>query len=297
VAEPIDRRIARLAERQRGYVTRPQLMKLGLGRDAIYYRIRVGRLIPVYAGVYAVGHLPTLPLDRAVAALLACGAGAVLSHSTAATAWGIFKRWELPFEVTAPRVRRRAGITVHRAQLERRDVVTQLGLPVTSAARALLDVAPRLADKSLRRAVADQRRAGHLRLHELADVLKRFPRRRGAQRLLPLLEAPRGGPTRSELEDRFLALCRRFGLPEPETSVWVAGREVDVWFPQERVIVELDGWGYHSDRASFESDRDNDTAALALGFATVRITDDRMSEAPEREAERLLGVLAARRAA
>lgn len=296
MAVSVDRLIAALAKRQRGYVTRPQLLKLGLGAEAIRYRSRTGRLIPVYTGVYAVGHLPTLPQDRAAGALLACGEGAVLSHSTAAAAWGIFKRWELPFEVTAPALRRRHGITVHRAKLERWDVATQLGLRVTSAARSLLDVAPRFSAKGLRRAVADQRRAGQLRLDELAELLQRFPRAPGTHRLRPLLDAPRGGPTRSELEDRFVTFCGQFGLPEPETNVWVGGREVDIWFPNERVIVELDGWDYHSDRGSFEGDRDNDTAALLLGIVTVRITDTRIKERPEREAERLHRILEARRA-
>jgi hypothetical protein len=287
----IERKIAALAKRQRGYVTRPQLLKLGLSRKAIYYRIRIGRLIPVYAGVYAVGHLPTLPQDRAVAALLACGEGAVLSHSTAATAWGIFKRWEMPFEVAVPAMRRRTGIIVHRTMLERRDVRTQIGLRVTSAARTLFDVAPRFRDKGLRRAVADQRRAGHLHLHQLADVLDRSPHHPSTRRLRPLLDVPRGGPTRSPLEDKFLAFCERHGLPEPGVNVWVAGREVDAWFPEQRVIVELDGYDYHSDRGSFEGDRDNDATALELGIPTVRITEQRLDETPEREAERLRRIL------
>lgn len=296
MADSIDKRIASLARRQRGYVTRPQLVKLGLGVAAIRYRISIGRLIPVYAGVYAVGHLPSLPQDRAVGALLACGEGAVLSHSAAAAAWGIFKRWEMPFEITAPTARRRGGIKVHRARLERADIRTQIGLRVTSPARTFLDVAPRFKDRGLRRAVADQRRANHLRLHELEDVIERFPRAPGTRRLLPLLDAPAGGPTRSELEDRFVAFCRRFGLPEPETNVWVAGREVDAWFPSEQLIVELDGRDYHSDRGSFEEDRDNDAQALSIGIPTVRITDARMTKFPEREAERLLRILEARRA-
>lgn len=294
--EAVDRKIAALARGQRGYVKREQLLALGLSSQAIQRRVKVGRLIPVYAGVYAVGHLPTLPQDKAVGALLACGEGAVLSHSTAATAWGIFQRWEMPFEVIAPTARRRDGIKVHRATLDRRDIRTQIGLRVTSAARTLLDVAPRFKDKGLRRAVADQRRAGHLSLDQLAGVVERFPRAPGTRRLIPLLDAPKGGPTRSDLEDRFVALCRRFGLPEPETNVWVAGREVDAWFPNERVIVELDGRDYHSDPASYETDRDNDVTALTFGIPTARITGRRMDETPEREAARLEAILKARRA-
>src|SRR5438270_12184459 len=100
--EAIDRKIAALARRQRGYVKRTQLLALGVSSQAIHRRVTIGRLIPIYSGVYAVGHLPTLPQDRAAGAMLACGEGAVLSHSTAAAAWGIFKRWEMPFEVITP---------------------------------------------------------------------------------------------------------------------------------------------------------------------------------------------------
>src|SRR2546421_8592558 len=137
MADQIDRRMSALAGRQRGYVTRTHLLAVGLGPEAIRYRIKSGRLIPDYAGVYAVGHVPTLPQDRAFGALLACGAGAVLSHGTAAAAWGVFKRWEVPLEVTARQIHRRRGIHVHRAALERRDTRVQLGLRVTSPARTV----------------------------------------------------------------------------------------------------------------------------------------------------------------
>ncbi len=294
--ESIDRQIAALAKRQRGYVTRSQVMRFGLGRDAVTYRIRTGRLIPVYSGVYAVGHLPTLPQDQACGALLACGPTAVLSHGTAACVWGIWKRWEKPFEVTTAGKRTRNGISVHRAELKRRDITTQIGLRVTTAARTVFDIAPRLSERALRRAIADLRRPGHLHIHQLADLVERLPRSPGTRRVRPLIDVPHGGPTRSDLEDRYLAFAARFGLPTPETNVWVAGREVDIWYPEERVIVELDGWDFHSDRESFEDDREEDATALALGIATIRITDPRMTNRPEREAARIRTILRARRA-
>jgi len=232
--------IANLANRQRGYVTRQQLLKLGLGPDAVRYRIRIGRLIPVYAGVYAVGHLPTLPQDRAVGALLACGAGAVLSHSSAAILWGIFKRWEMPFEVTARTIRQRLGIRIHRAVLGRQDISYQAGIRVTSPARTLLDIAPRMTDKALTRAVNDLRRPGYLRLDQLAELLSRFPRSPGSGRLRPFLESPTG-PTWSEFEDAFQAFADRFGFPPRQLNVRIGRYVVDVLFPRERVIVELDG--------------------------------------------------------
>jgi len=295
VAEGADRRVAALARRQHGYVTRRQLQALGLGVKAIDYRLGTGRLIRVHAGVYAVGHLPTLAVDRAHGALLACGERAVLSHRSAATAWGMFGEWRMPFEVTSPTSRRRDGITVHRAELRRRDVRVQLGLRVTSPARTVLDIAPRVRDRRLTRIVNDLRLANQLRLSELADVLERNPRHPGARRLRPFLEAERG-PTRSELEDRFLAFARRHGLPEPRINTVISGYEVDVFFPVERVIVELDGWAFHSSRASFHSDRERDAEMLRLDIPTVRITWERLATTPEREAERLHAILARRRA-
>ena len=114
--EPIDKQIAVLAERQRGYVVWRQLIRVGVGREAISRRVKSGRLIVVYRGVYAVGHVPRLPQDRAYGALLACGPKAVLSHGTAATVYGIYRRWDLPFEVTAPGLRRRNGIRILRTE-------------------------------------------------------------------------------------------------------------------------------------------------------------------------------------
>jgi hypothetical protein len=298
VADSVDQAIAARAERQSGYVIPSQLLKLGLGSEAIRYRVRIGRLIPVHAGVYAVGHLPTLAQDRATGALLACGAGAVLSHGSAASLWGIFARWELPFEVTVRSRRRPTGITVHRAVLERRDVRIHQGVRVTSPARLLLDIAPRLTDRALRRAFNDLRRSpGLLRIDQLADLLRRCPRSPSRRRLTPLLDAPRGGPTRSEMDDDFLAFARRYGFPEPQTNVVVAGREADIWFPCERVIVELDSWEFHRDRDSFERDRDNDATALARNIVTVRMTWERMVDRPDREAKRLWTILCQRRGA
>src|SRR5207302_11466052 len=137
------------AKRQRGYVTRRQLMQVGLGEKAIEYRARTGRLIRIYDGVYAVGHVPALPHDRAYGALLACGPKSVLSHGSAATLYGIYRRWDMPFEVTVPTKRRRCGIRIHRAKLTRRDTAMQQGLRVTSSARTLLDMAPRVTDMQL----------------------------------------------------------------------------------------------------------------------------------------------------
>lgn len=295
--EETDKAIAALGGRQHGYVTRGQLLGIGLGRRAIEYRVRGGRLIPVHAGVYAVGHVTATPLARAAAAVLACGDGAVLSHGSAASLWGLDKHWAMPFEVIAKSRRERPGITVHRsATLARRDATRQLGVRVTTPARTVLDNAPRLTDKGLTRAVNDGRHARILSLDGLADVLDRNPRHPGTARLLPFVTQPRG-LTRSELEDAFVAFAEQYGLPTPETNVPLNGYVADVLFRAERVIVEIDSIEFHLDRGAFESDRNRDADQLAAGFQTVRVTEERMKKQPAREAARLQAILEARRRA
>jgi very-short-patch-repair endonuclease len=290
---PIDQSIGRLARKQRGFVTRAQLLDLGLGAGAIKYRVVKGSLIAVHTGVYAVGHEPAGVIDRAYAALLACGPGALLSHGTAASLWGIYDRWWTPFEVVVSTGKQRSGIRTHRATIDRKDVRHHLGIRVTSPARTILDVAPRLTDKALTRAVNELRIARRLKLELLADLVARYPRHPGASRVRPLIETRRG-PTRSELEDVFAVFATRFDLPPFEFNARVAGYEVDVLFPKQRVIVELDGYEFHGTRQAFEKDRERDAATLAAAFVTVRITWERLTQAPEKEAARLHAILAGR---
>jgi Transcriptional regulator, AbiEi antitoxin/Protein of unknown function (DUF559) len=292
----VDRRIAALAARQRGYVTRPQLLDLGLGNAAIKYRVAKGTLIPVHTGVYAVGHAPLAGADRACAAVLACGPGAVLSHASAASLWELDNRWKAPFEVIVETGRRRPGIRTHRAQLTGRDVRRHNGIRVTSPARTILDIAPGLTEKALKRGINELRIARRLRVADLAELLERRPRHPGASRVSALIHTSRG-PTRSELEDAFLDLSTRFGLPLAEVNARVAGYEVDALFRAERVIVELDGYEFHRTRDAFERDRERDATTLAAGFETVRITWDRLQSSSAREAARLQAILSARRAA
>jgi len=291
--DPIDESVRRLAGRHRGYVTRAQLLDLGLGRRLIAHRLHTGRLIRVHYGVYAVGHEPASAVDRAYAALLACGPGALLSHASAAALWGVFERWWEPFEAMVPTGRRRPGIRIHRATVDRKDVRRHLGIRVTSPARTIFDIAPRLTDKALTRAVNELRIERRLQLEHLAELVARLPRHPGARRVKPLIESPKG-PTRSELEDAFVAFTERFGLPQPELNARVAGYEVDALFREQRVIVELDGYQFHGTRQAFEKDRERDAATLAAGFVTVRITWERLTESPEKEADRLNAIIAGR---
>ncbi|MGB9186017.1 MAG: DUF559 domain-containing protein [Solirubrobacteraceae bacterium] len=219
---------------------------------------------------------------QAAAALLACGPEAVLSHETAAALWGFRPRWPERPEVTGPGRRTRPGIRHHRSKtIKRRDIRRHRGLRVTSPARTISDIAPRLTQRQRARAVNDARLQGHLKGQELDRLMR--------------ITTITARPTRSEFEDDFPAFARRQGFPEPELNAEVAGYEVDVLFRRERVIVELDGWEHHQSRSAFESDRERDAATLAAGHVTVRLTWERYKGQPEAEGARLGEILRQRR--
>ncbi len=285
-----DERIARLAARQHGHATYSQLLAAGLSRTQIDRRVQDGRLIRMYAKVYAVGYVPITPIARAHAAVLACGPGAVLSHVSAAALWGWHDTWPRVPEVSTTKDRRLKGIRVHHVtRLDRPDRTRQLGVPVTSPARTHLDLAPRLPEDRLTRMFNDARLEHHLRPDALVDVVYRLPSASGASRIIRLLaRMAEGGPTKSQLEDAFRAFVRRFGLPEPQVNVKVAGLEVDICYPEQRVIIEVDSWLHHGDRAAFEEDRLRDSITTAAGFRTVRVTAERLNQA---EADRIRAIL------
>ena len=182
---------------------------------------------------------------------------------------------------------------MHRVTLAKADVRRHLGIRVTSPARTVFDIAPRLTDKALTRAVNELRIERLLKLEQLAELTARLPRHRGVSRVKPLIETSRG-PTRSELEDRFAPsqralTCRRLS----STRAWPATRST-CCSPAQRVIVELDGYQFHGTRQAFEKDRERDATTLAAGYRTVRITWERLTEAAEREAARLNAIIAGR---
>lgn len=290
-----DDSLRELASRQQRNVTHAQLRALGLTQDAIKHRLRKRFLHRVYGAVYSVGTASNTPLEHAAAAVLACGDDAALSHGSALTLWGLQKRWDYPFHVTTHTHRRPSGPIVHQSRtLTEADIRRHSGIRVTSPARTLLDCAPDLAQRRLTRAVNDALRSPYLTRAQLIDVLRRCPTHRGASLLRPFA-VTKTGPTRSEFEDRFVPFCRHYGLPEPLINEPLFGYEVDALFPAERVIVELDGWDFHNDRAAFERDRNRDADLLAAGFVTVRITWERLVLRPAPEAARLHQILAMRR--
>lgn len=284
--------ISRLVARQLGHITRQQLLELGLTPAWIDNRVRGGELIRVHAGVYAIGHVPKHAHARAVAAVLACGEGAALSHAAAAALWDVFD-WPHTLEVTAPHQRRRPGIRTHRSRtLTGHELRTRHRVRTTSPVRTVIDLAPRLTDARLIRVVNDLRVARHLSSGAVAELHTRCPR---VARLLGDGGAAQR-PTRSHLEDRFRAFTARHHLPMPEINARLpeTGREVDALYRAQGVIVELDSWDHHSDRAAFERDRAKDARALADGYVTVRITDTRLKRGGDAEAATIRCILAAR---
>jgi hypothetical protein len=290
---PLEVAVRELAGQQLGNVARRQLLSLGLGAGAIKARLSNGSFVVRYPAVYCLAPARTDPPALAAAAVLACGPEAVVSHASAAYLWGFVSRWQPTLEVTLiSGDRRPRRIRVHRCKsLTPRDITRQRGIPVTSRARTILDIAPRLTQKALTRLVNDARRAGHLHPATFQDILDRNPYHPATKLLRPFAE-DLANPTRSTFEDEFLAFAAEYGLPTPQVNVRLHGHEVDALFPEQHLIVECDGWEFHRDRTAFEDDRERDAENLKHGYATVRVTKDRLRGAPNREAERLKEILA-----
>jgi hypothetical protein len=278
--------IAGLAGRQHGVVGRRQLLSLGLAPNAIDRRAAAGHLHAVHPGVYAVGHLALTPRSRWMAAVLACGPGAVLSHRTAAALWGIRDPGSGKIDVTVPRKSRSTG-SIHRhfSRLPADECTVEDGIPVTSPMRTLLDLATVAKPHSVEAAL---REAEYLHLRgrlSLPALLARYPRHRGARAARAALERrdqDPGGHLRSPLEELFLPFLDRHRLPRPRINAGVhipATRheperryEVDCLWPEQRHIVELDGFESHGHRQTWEEDRIRDRRLQAQGYAVTRVT-------------------------
>ena len=296
VEGPSDPAIARVAAAQHGVVTRAQLEAAGLGRGAIAHRVAQRRLHRVHRGVYLVGHPVPPPLAREVAALFSCGDGAVLSHRTAAWLWQVAAAppADVDVSVAGRDPGRRTGVAVHRVRrLPPDEVQRQCGLPVTSPARTLLDLAEVVARRELERAVREAEVLGLARHDELVALLERSPGRRGAAPLGALVHLDQGRPTtRSEAEDRLLALLRRARLPPTDVNVRVGRHEVDLLWRPQRLVVEVDGYAFHGMRAAFERDRLRDAELSAAGYRVLRVTWRQLCNEPEALIARLAQALA-----
>jgi very-short-patch-repair endonuclease len=294
---PIDAVVAQVARDQHGVVSRRQLRALGLSDDAIDRRVAAGRLHRLHRGVYAVGHTRLTGKGGWMAAVLACGDDAALFAASAAALWGIRRSDATMIDVVVPTGAgraRRPRIRVHRLRtLLRGELTTEDGIRVTTPARTILDLAATLTTDALHR-VLDRTEILELTDYPALDAMARaHPGHHGAGPLRAAIASYRAGTmTRSDLEQLFLAICRRHGLPQPAVNHPVSGKEVDMLFADQRLIVEIDSWRYHKTRRAFDADRARDALHLRGGYRTVRFTDRQLESDHQGVAATLEALLA-----
>lgn len=257
--DPPDLQIAKIVFSQHGVISTRQLAMAGVDRSGVTRRVRVGRLHRLHRGVYAVGHRALPEEARWMAAVLACGEGAVLSHVSAAALWNLLPARQGSVDVSTSarsgRAKRR-GIRLHRCLSLTNGVTTRrLGIPVTTPARTIEDLRAAVPAWQWRRAVRQ------------AEVIG-----------LPLGIETDG--TRSDLERDFLRLCRRNGLPRPDVNARLGRWTVDFLWEDQRVVVETDGYRYHRGRVASEDDRARDLDLRRRGYDVVRLSGRQLREEP-----------------
>lgn len=287
-----ERELAELAAGQHGVVARRQLRAAGLSARSIERRIEASRLHVLHRGVYALGVHRIGLRGRWMAAVLACGDDAVLSHRSAAALWGLTRSGSGPIDVSAGVSRRKRGIVVHQGRIDAADRTAVDSVPVTSVARTLFDLAEVVDQRGLERAWEEADRLHLLKLKEVERVLARGRGRHALKPIRALMEsALEPARTRSPLEDRFAVFCREQGLPVPAFNSLVLDREVDALWPRERLIVEMDGFAFHSHRAAFERDRARDAALQVAGYRVLHLTWLRLEKEPVEIAGEIRGLL------
>jgi hypothetical protein len=281
--------VAESARRQHGVVARGQLLDMGLDGDAVKRRVRAGRLHPIHRGVYAVGHTAITIRGRWMAAVLASGDGAVLSHRSATALWGIWGSGRGEIHVTVPRKSRsRRSIHRHFSLLPSDEVDVRDGIPVTSAARAVLDLAGEKGETAAEAALREVEYLGIYGAVSLPALLERYPHHPGAPivaRCLERFKDDPGGRLRSPLEELFLPFLDAHSISRPRLNVWIAldddSFQVDCLWPEAGLIVELDGWKSHGTRRAFRADRKRDRRLGAAGYRVIRVTEDQLTHEPE----------------
>jgi hypothetical protein len=270
--------------RQHGVISRDQLRRLGFTDDAIKHRIAIGRLRRVRQGVFSVGRPGLTEHGRWMAAVLACGEGAVLSHSSAAALWRIGYESRSVIEISSPSPshRRRPGLRIHRRpSLQQRDTTTRLGIPVTTPTQTLIDLTTRLDRRGVERAVNEADKYDLVHPPELRGALDKRTGEPGVAKLRQILDRRTFRLTKEELERRFLPLASKAGLPVPLTGQFVNEFEVDFYWPDLGLVVETDGLRYHRTPAEQARDRLRDQAHTAAGLAQLRFTHEQVRYEPD----------------
>lgn len=298
----LDGEVGRLAVEQNGVVTLEQLEGLGLTDEAITKRVDRGRLHRIHQTVYSLTPRVMTQRGRFMAAVLACGPDAVLSHRSAAYLWGLVDEWPDPIDVTAPNRRGRSpdGVAAHRdGSLQPIDKTTLHGIPITSVARTLLDYAGATSERELRKAVAQAEVGGILDPAAMRSVLRRGRGRRGVARLRLIIETlhPQTKRSRSELERLFLTMCVVARLPQPEVNIWleVPGGDplqADFLWRDARLIVEADSREYHDTPTAFEEDRKREQRFQLAAWRVSRCTWAQVEREPRRLATTIRALLA-----
>lgn len=291
-------RLAEIAGGQYGVVSFRQLRRLGFSKGAIGRAREAKRLHPLHQGVYALGHVALSDHGRCIAAVLACGPGAVLSHESAAWLWGFLPTCPIQPEVSVSNAGRpRTGIRAHRvAPFALSEFGTLERIPVTSSARTLLDLAATNRGRRLRQAIEKAKRLNRLDLGDIDNLLRRRRGASGTKRLREGVEIYRDPAfSRSRPELLFLDLVKRAGLPRPALNTFVAGHEIDAYWESERFAVEVDGWDAHRSREAFEADPLRQENLKLAGIDSIRVTARRIEREPKVIAQRLRKLLALRR--
>jgi very-short-patch-repair endonuclease len=274
-------------------VGRSQLLELGVGSRSIEHRIAKGRLHPLWRGVYVVGRPEVSERGRWMAAVLACGPAALLSHRSAAALWGIAPAPRMgPIEVVAGVFRRRTGIRVHR----RRDLGPEhrrqvAAIPVTDPISTLVDLSSCASEWRVEQAISEADRLDLVDPEALRSAIAKLRPRPGMARMRKLLGLD--ALTDTGLERKFLAIVRAASLPLPETQVYVNGYRVDFYWPDLRLVVETDGWRHHRTSGEQATDRRRDQAHMTSGLTTVRFGEDQVRY-ESRHVQRTLATVIAR---
>jgi len=294
----VDAAIAALAAGQHGVVSRGQLLDARISETIIEKRIASGQLVRLHRGVYAVGHAHLRREGHWLAAVLAVGDRAVLSHRDAAALHELRPSSRPRIEVSTPKERKStAKIDVYsRRLLDARDVTTVDGIRVTTISRTLVDLAEVVALDGLTKVCGEAERQHKLDVKGIEEAIERLRGRRGpsiARLRAALTDLKHHGPTltRSHLENRFLSLLDAHGLPRPATNAYVAGYEFDAVWRTERLAVELDGWRDHKTRRAFQRDRTKGNAIQAAGYALLRFTHPDVMRRPQEVAAHIAAQL------
>jgi very-short-patch-repair endonuclease len=273
-----------VVRQQHGVISREQLLALGFTPDAIKHRLANGRLHRVRRGAYSAGRPEVNDYGRWMAAVLVCGDGAVLSHSSAAALWriGFEQRNVIELSLPSPFQKRHPGLRIHRRpSLKERDLTREYGIPVTTPIQTLIDMSLRLDRTGVERMINEADKYNLTNPPQLRKALDEREGEPGVAKLRHILDRRTFRLTKEELERRFLPLARQAGLPIPLTGQVVNAFEVDFYWPDLGLVVETDGLRYHRTPAEQARDRLRDQAHTAAGLTQLRFTHEQVRYEPE----------------